>query len=324
MNAPAPIISAIVVSYNTAALTLRCLDALFADLGTMPAEVLVVDNGSTDASVSEVRSRFPQAIVLENGANLGFGAANNIAMKQATGKYLLLINSDAFVRPGAIAAMVARAQADPQLAVIGPRIVCTDGSLQLSCFRFTTPARAWMENLWLSQLFSGSKSLGDYRRWPHDRERIVDFVIGACMLVRADAYRQVGGFDENFFMYSEESDWQWRMKRAGWMVAFTPAASVEHIGGASGIGEKARINRHFFESLDLYTRKHHGIFGLISLRAAMAVGCTIRTVLWAGAWIASPRRRRAAAAKIKLLSWLVVRQTTCWTTPLASPNIKVR
>ncbi|MEI8195591.1 MAG: hypothetical protein WCI73_06760, partial [Phycisphaerae bacterium] len=101
--------------------------------------------------------------------------------------------------------------------------------------------------------------------------------------------------------------------KAGWKVGFTPAATVVHVGGASGIGEKARINRHFFDSLDQYVRKHHGVLGLLSLRLAMAVGCTVRTILWAATYVTFPRRRAAAAAKTRLLSWLVLRQTTCWT-----------
>ena len=112
--------------------------------------------------------------------------------------------------------------------------------MQLSCFRFPTPRQAWVENLWVSALFPEHPVLGDYRRWAHDSERQVDWIVGACMLVRREVVEQVGGFDEAFFLYAEETDWQRRMRDGGWEIAFTPAAEVTHLGGASGASEQAR------------------------------------------------------------------------------------
>lgn len=307
-----PVVSVVLVSYNTREMTLRSLEALYADLGEMPAEVFVVDNASADGSAAAVRERFPQIKVIENPTNAGFGAANNIAMREAAGRYILLLNTDAFVTPGAVAALVRYLDEHPKVGVIGPRLSNGDGSLQVSCYPFPTPLRAWVENLWLAKLAPNHRVLGDYRRWAHDQERNVDWVVGACMLVRRTTYEQVGGFDERFFMYAEEADWQRRMRDAGWEVAFTPAAEVTHLGGASGAAEKPRINRHFFESLDYYELKHHGKAGLVALRLAMAVGCLGRALGWAGVYLLSRKRRPVASAKVRLMSWLVVRQTTHW------------
>jgi GT2 family glycosyltransferase len=113
-------------------------------------------------------------------------------------------------------------------------------------------------------------------------------------------------------MYAEETDWQRRIRDAGWEIAFTPAVQVTHLGGASGAKEKARVNRHFFESLDRYEFKHHGATGLVLLRAAMVVGCLLRGVLWSVALVVSPARRSIAAAKIRKNFGLVVRQLTQW------------
>jgi GT2 family glycosyltransferase len=135
------------------------------------------------------------------------------------------------------------------------------------------------------------------------------------MLVRRAAFEQVGGFDERFHMYAEETDWQKRMRSIGWRIRFTPAARVTHLGGASGAAEKARISRSFFDSLDYYELKHHGRAGLISLRLAMAVGCGLRAVAWALVLALSPRRRAVARAKAALQSWLFVRQLTHWRLP---------
>lgn len=313
--APRPIISVIIVSYNTRAMTLDCLRALYDDLRASgledKAEVLVVDNASRDNSVEAIREAFPRVKLIENRENTGFGAANNQAMRQAQGDFFLLLNSDAFPLPGAIHALHEYSCGHPEAAVVGPRLQNADGSLQRSCFRFPSPSRAWLENLWISSLLSRVPALDDYGAWTHDDEREVDFLVGACMMVRREAYAQVGGFDEDFFMYSEETDWQRRMKDAGWKIVFVPNACVTHLGGASGANEKARVNNHFFQSLDRYERKHHGLRGLVSLRLAMVVGCFLRLGLWS-AMLVMPRRREVARSKTRLHSWLLLRQLTNW------------
>jgi GT2 family glycosyltransferase len=223
-------------------------------------------------------------------------------MERARGEFFLLLNSDAFPEPDAIRVLLEFMRATPRAGVAGPRTLNGDGSLQVSCYRLPSPAQAWLENLWLS---SG------YNRWAHDEQRTVGFVIGACMLVRRKTVEEVGGFDEQFFMYSEEADWQRRMHDQGWDVFLVPEARVVHLGGASGAHDRARINRYFFESVDRYARKHHGFVGLVALRAAMTVGCFLRACLWTANAI-RPSQRDKALAKVRLHSWLVVRQLTHW------------
>ena len=297
-----PVVSAIVVSFNTRAMTLECLDSLTAALTGLPAEIVVVDNDSEDDSVAAIAASFPGVQVICNDRNTGFGAANNRGMKVARGEFFLLLNSDAFPEPEAIHELVEFLSENSRAGVVGPRTLNADGTLQVSCYRLPSPFHAWLENLWLS---SG------YSRWPHDRRREVEFVIGACMLVRGAAVEEVGGFDEGFFMYSEEADWERRMRDRGWSIHFIPEARVKHLGGASGANDPARINRHFFESLDHYTRKHHGWLGLLSLRSAMVVGCALRAVLWSVASLL-PQKRSRAISKVRLHSWLVRRQAFHW------------
>jgi hypothetical protein len=306
-----PLVSVIVVSYNTRAMTLECLRTVYAQLEGTAAEVIVVDNASTDGSADAVRQAFPAARLIASLRNLGFGAGNNLGFREARGKYFLLLNTDAFPRPGSIAALVEYLEAHAEAGVIGPRLLNKNETLQRSCFPFPTPGRAWLENLWLSALLSRHPVFGDYRKWPHDSDREVDWVIGACLLVRRKVYEQVGGFDERFFMYAEETDWQARIRQAGWKIAFTPAGEVVHLGGASGKDDAVKINRHFFDSLDMYERKHHGLPGLVALRAAMAVGCFLRFWLWLAAAL-SPRRRAVAVRKLKFHAWLTWRQMTLW------------
>ncbi|MDP9173949.1 MAG: glycosyltransferase family 2 protein [Planctomycetota bacterium] len=310
-----PIISAILVNYNTREMTVRCLESVVADLAGIPSEIIVVDNGSSDGSAEFIAGAAPYAKLIISEKNAGFGAGNNLAMREARGDYFLLINTDAFPKPGASAALLQYLQGNPKVGVVGPKLLNADGSNQQSCFRFPTPLRSWMENLWISAAMKRYPAIDDYRFWGHDSQRMVDFVIGACLLVRRSVYEQVGGFDEKFFMYAEESDWMYRMQKAGWQTAFIPTAFVTHLGGASGAADRPKINKFFFESLDYYELKHHGMLGLLSLRAAMAIGCSIRAALWTAVMFVSKRRRELARSKAKLLAWLVFRQSTYWRLP---------
>jgi GT2 family glycosyltransferase len=269
-----------------------------------------VDNASTDGSPHAISQAFPEVHVIRNDRNVGFGSANNQAMRVAHGEYFLLLNSDAYLLPQAIEKLVAFLRSHPQAGVVGSRLLNANGSLQQSCHHFPSPKRAWIENLWISSLLPNHPGLEDYRNWAHDRERFVDFVSGACMLVRRTTYEEVGGFDEMFFMYAEETDWQRRMRSKGWLTGFTPAAKAIHLGGASG--GVSVIRRRVFESLDRYQCKHHGFSGLLSLRLAMATGNLLRTGAWAFLLLARPARRRQTLAKLKLSTWLLLRQTTHW------------
>ena len=269
-----------------------------------------MDNASTDGSAPAIGQAFPQVHVIRNDRNAGFSSANNQAMRIATGEYFLLLNSDAYLHPGAIEKLVEFLQVHREAGVVGPRLLNADGSLQPSCHRFPSPGRAWIENLRLSALLPNHPALEDYRRWDHGRERIVYFVSGACMLVRRAAYEQVGGFDEMFFMYAEETDWQRRMGSKGWLTGFTPLAEATHLGGASG--GPPSIRRRVFDSLDRYQYKHHGLSGLLSLRLAMATGNFLRAGIWAIIVLTWPPRRREALGKLKLATWLFLRQATHW------------
>jgi GT2 family glycosyltransferase len=309
---PHPTVSVVIISYNTRQMTLDCLRTLYADLGDLSAEVFLVDNASGDGSAAAVRASYPAVRLIENAVNVGFGAANNQAMRLASGQFIMLLNSDAFLKPGATRALLQYLNDQAAVGVVGPKLLNVDNSVQQSCYRFPSPGQCWRENLWISALFGDHPALGDYHHWAHDRDRDVEWIVGACMMLRREVFEKVGGFDERFFMYAEETDWQRRIRDAGWAIAFTPSAQVTHLGGASGAKEKARVNRHFFESLDHYERKHHGMLGLFSLRAAMVLGCFVRSVGWAVVLVLVPARRQAAKAKVRMHSWLAIRQMTSW------------
>jgi len=309
---PQPVVSAVIVSFNTREMTLDCLHALTKSQFNGTMEIFVVDNNSKDGSVEAIRDTFPAVRVITNSQNVGFGAANNQAMRLAMGDYILLLNSDAFVKQDAVASLLNCLRGHPDAGVVGPRLLNDDGSMQRSCFRFPSPGQAWRENLWISRCFGPHSTLGDLQTWAHDQEREVDWVVGACMLVRRTVWERIRGFDERFFLYGEETDWQRRIRDAGWKIVFCPDAIVTHLGGTSGESNRPARDRHFFDGVDHYVRKHHGLIGLVSLRCAMIAGCGMRFMLWLAVWIASAFTRSKAVAKMRLHLWLVGRQMFHW------------
>jgi GT2 family glycosyltransferase len=221
-------VSVVVVSFNSALWIERCLESVRGN------ETIVVDHGSEDQTLEIVRSRFPDARVIEE-ENSGMGGGNNTGMRLASGRYFLLLNSDAWAVGDAVEQLAAFADEHPQAAVVGPRLLNPDGSLQRSARAFPTLWRLATEYLFLRKLAPRSRLLNRFYEgdFDHDQAREVDWLFGACLLVRRDAADEVGLFDEDFFMFSEETDWCYRFRQAGWKVVFTPDAEFTHVGGAT-------------------------------------------------------------------------------------------
>ncbi len=304
---PSPLLSVVIVSFNTREMTLRCLRSLYADIEGLESEVWVVDNASHDGSVEAIRQAFPDVKLIASERNLGFGAANNRALEQACGRFFLLLNSDAFPLLGAIATLLKYLEERPEVGAVGPRLLNGDGSLQPSCWKFPSPPRAWAEAVGLAALLPDHPVFGDYFRWAHDSERHVDFVIGACVLLRREVYEAVGGFDESFFLYAEETDWMKRMHEAGWPIAFVPQARVTHLGGASS-GSKPGLNPLFFEGQDRFIAKHFGPRGLWLFRRANFVRALLRVGAFAArSLVARGEGKSRARLKMRQAVWLVRR-----------------
>jgi GT2 family glycosyltransferase len=289
-----PTLSIIIVSYNTREYLRGCLGSLSAQ--DIDAEIIVVDNGSADGSVDMARREFPHVRLSETGANLGFARANNLGIAGSSGEYVLLLNSDTVARPGALTALTGFLDAHPDAAAVGPRLLNADGSRQLACYRFPGPGRAFRDQLGVTALFANHPRWGDYRRWRHDSVRAVDFVIGAALLVRRAVIDQIGLLDEGFFMYAEETDWCYRMQKAGWRVYFTPDAEVVHYGGGSGKAMSDRVFAEFSGSQSRFYRKHYGLWGALALRLSLIAGAILRIPVYAAlALVGGPRRQKARA-----------------------------
>jgi N-acetylglucosaminyl-diphospho-decaprenol L-rhamnosyltransferase len=221
-------VSVVVVTWNAAGHIERCLDSV------RGYETVVVDNGSSDGTPALVRERFPDVRVIEQ-ENVGMGGGNNTGMRVAGGRYSLLLNSDAWVVGDGLERLVAFADAHPRAAVVGPRLSNPDGTLQRSVRGDPTLWRLATEYLFLRKLAPRTQAFNAFYGggFDYSRAAVVESLFGAALLVRRDAVEEVGMFDESFFMFSEETDWLYRFRQAGWEVWFTPAAEVVHLGAAS-------------------------------------------------------------------------------------------
>jgi N-acetylglucosaminyl-diphospho-decaprenol L-rhamnosyltransferase len=245
-----PDVSVVVVTWNALPWLEQCLESVSG------REVVVVDHGSTDGTVAFVRERFPDVRVIEQ-ENKGMGGGNNAGMRAADGRYFFLLNSDAWVVDDGLRRLIDFADAHPEAAVVGPKLLNTDGTLQRSVRGEPTLWRLATEYLFIRKLAPGSKRLNPLYRgdFDHDTVAEVDWLFGPALLVRREAADAVGLFDEDFFMFSEEVDWMTRFRRAGWSVMFFPDAEVVHVGGASHGG------RMYVENLRGHLRwfaKHRG------------------------------------------------------------------
>lgn len=265
-------LSVVVVSWNVRDLLLRCLATVFAEADTgLSLEVFVVDNASTDGTAEAVKRQFHLAKVIANERNVGFVRANNQALGLCAGRHVLLLNPDTEVLPGALAHLVATADADPSLGAVGPMLLFADGTVQSSRRRFPTLGTAIVESTVLQRFFGNAALVRRFyvadRR--DDEEQDVDWLVGACLLARRRAMEQVGTLDERFFMYSEEVDWCYRLRQAGWRVRYTPAARVVHHEARSS--EQAPVTRHFYfhDSRCRYFAKYQGPLAGWTLRLAV-------------------------------------------------------
>jgi GT2 family glycosyltransferase len=273
-----PDVSVVIVSFNTRDLLVQCIETLIAQAGALSYEIIVVDNASRDGSADRVAERFPQAVLIRSAVNLGFAAANNLGFKSARGRYLVLLNSDAFVQPGALERAVRAMDADPSIGLGGARLIGRDGEWQPSARMFPSLINDFLTLSGLSARFPRSRFFGRFdRTWadpmvPAD----VDWVPGAFSIMPRALLDSVGPFDDSFFLYYEEVDLCRRVRAAGLRVRYWPDVVVIHIGGESSrthddlamsaAGKGAQLTLWRMRSGLLYYRKHHGWLGAWSAR----------------------------------------------------------
>lgn len=289
-----PDLSVVIVSWNTRELLSQCLQSVYETADGVTIKVLVVDNGSADGSAEMVLREFPLVRLIENAENVGFARANNQAMAVSHGRYVLLLNSDTVVRPGAFQTMCHFMDQHPEAGIVGAKLLNPDGSFQASYMDFPTLTG---EVLLLTKLFRLFHSLCFPSHSLAESQEIseADWVSGACLMIRREALERVGGLDEDYFMYSEEVDWCWRVKQAGWRVFYTPDAEIVHWGGQS----MGRIPLHkrtrVYRGKVLFFRKRRGHGYATFFRLVLLLSAVLKIGMWIPALVVPSKRIRAQA-----------------------------
>jgi N-acetylglucosaminyl-diphospho-decaprenol L-rhamnosyltransferase len=261
-------VSVIIVSFNTAHLLSDAVGKVKASASTdLSAECIFVDNASSDDSVALIKREFPNDPLIINTTNVGFGRANNQALALAKGRYVLLLNTDAFVAPDTLRKTIAYMDANPKCGILGVRLEGRDGELQPCARYFPTPFNQFLQRTGLYKVFKSVRMVDDMT-WDHASVRHCDWVVGCYYMVRREVIDKVGLFDPRYFLYFEEVDHCYAAKGAGWDVVFYPDTTVVHLGGesAKSSGEITKAGRQLsalqIESELLYFRKNHGLRGV--------------------------------------------------------------
>jgi GT2 family glycosyltransferase len=307
---PAPDLSIIIVNWNVRELLRGCLRSVVRDQESgmltpdpclLTTEVIVIDNASSDGSAAMVAAEFPAVRLVTNGENRGFTGGNNQGINLARGRYVFFLNPDTIVAEGALASMVSYLDEHMDVGVVGPQLCYGDGSLQSSRRRFPTFATAlfestpfawhWPANPWARWYRMEDQKAGDRGQKSEDKGQEVDWLVGAALMTRWTVLEQVGGFDEGYFMYSEELDWCRRVKPAGWRIVYLPVAQIIHYEGKSS--EQAATARHirFQTSKIRYFRKFHGPRAAGFLRAFILGAFAVEWGLEAMKWLLGSKRQ---------------------------------
>jgi hypothetical protein len=281
--------------------------------------VIVVDNASRDSSVETLRTRYPSVELITNPTNVGFARANNQALPSMRGRYMLLLNTDAFVSTDTLAKTVDFMETHPRCGVLGVKLVGCDGTLQPSCRYFPTPWNVFLASTGLNRFFPGTRLVDDMS-WDHTTVRECDWVPGCYYLVRREVIERVGFFDPRYFLYYEEVDHRRAVRRAGWNVVYYPFTQVVHIGGESAASEGPltpsgrQISMFQMESELLYFRKQYGISGVFAAVFLATVGDVMKACNglvrgWDTAQAAQVLRHAIAVLKVLVDTGLASRPT---------------
>jgi len=271
--APDPDCSVVIVNYYSEALLRACLESLPSSAEPLSFEVIVVDNSGT-ARASGVLDAWPNARLIEAGGNVGFARACNLGLAAARGRHLLLLNPDTVAHPEAVAILSRYLDASPEAGAVAARLRNADGSLQYSCRRFPRPFSIFFGRYaLLTRLFPGNPVSSDYLYldWDHASPRPVDWVSGACVMVRREVFERVGGLDGGYFLFVEDMDWCRRIREAGHEVVYVPQAQVTHRIGASRGPVPAWVTWERHRSMLRYVRKHFGWPSPLVMLAALGL-----------------------------------------------------
>lgn len=292
-----PDVSIVIVNYNTRQLTAQCMNSIVANEPKANLEIVVVDNASSDQSADWLEARYPHINLVRSSKNLGVAGGNNLGIRAGRGRYVLLLNSDTLVLPGMIDRVVEFLDAHPEVAGVGGNLINPDGTFQAGFVDFPSLSQEFLIVTRLGQLL---------RPWypahgPFPEPREVDWMSTAFMLFRQRAVAQVGFVDERYFMYSDETDLQYRLKQAGWKICYLPDLNTVHLGGRSSTPWRRRSMVYRGKLLFFY--KHYGPLPTAILRLLFAIVSALKVPVWLIVSLLPGRRNRA---RHELASFLAI------------------
>lgn len=299
-------LSIVIVNWNTRRLLEKCLETIYCQDQGVKLDVIVLDNASLDHSAEMVRQKFPQVRLIENTVNMGFARANNLGFRMMNSRYVLLLNSDTEVLAGALRAMTTFLDEHSNVGVVSPLVLNPDGSRQPSYWHgFPSIQFALADCFYLWKLLPNISANHSH---PKGKTLSVDHVLGACMMVRKEVVDQVGGMDESYFLFLEETDWCYRIKKAGWGIHVLPDARIIHIGRQSVNQDPSRTLQEKYRNYVRFYRKiqSQSRIRITFLKAVIAFACLLRIGLW-GIRYCSQRDRELAARQCRGY-WMVLKQ----------------
>lgn len=253
------LISIVIVNWNTRDLLLGCLESIYENIKGVDFEVVVVDNASSDGSAEAAGSHFPQATLIPSRENLGFARGNNLALREARGEWVMLLNPDTVISPGSVEKMLEFMREHPEVGIVGPMLSGRDGRAQVSSFGlFPSPVEAMFRAVRIWKWAPKSKAAKKFMPQPNAEGSwvYVEHLLGACMFMRREVIEQIGGFDEGFFLFLEETDLCFRARREGWKLAYFTGADIIHLGEQSMQNILHRTGGLYIRSYNRYCRKH--------------------------------------------------------------------
>jgi len=294
-------ISIVIVVWNAKKYVIECLDSLKEYLGDICAEVIIVDNASTDGSPELVAERYPEFKLIRNTENLGFAKANNIGIAQSSGEYLCLVNSDVKFTDDCFSPMLRYLAENPGVAMIGPKMLTANGEARRSTMRFPTIWNSFTRAIALDLVFRRSSLFGGQLMSDFDHQRTipVEVLNGWFVLIRRSALERVGLLDPQFFMYGEDVDWCYRFRKAGQEIVFFAGAGAIHYGGASAAGAPLRFQLEMYRANLQYWRKHHSRIAQQLYLVSLAIYDAGRVFGLACSYPCLPGQRPSIGFKIK-------------------------
>lgn len=286
-------VSVIVVAWNVKKLLDECLESVFAQTSGINFEVIYVDNNSLDGSTAMVKEKYPAVTIIQNSQNLGFIKANNQGIRIAKGRYVLLLNSDTLVLDNAIEKIVRFADKHPEAAVVGGKVLNPNRTLQRNCLAIPSVLHIFFAATWLYKI--APRIAGERLDWwNYDEVREVDAIVGCFSLVRRTAFEQVGLMDEDYFVYTDDTDWCYRFKIAGWKILFTPEPQIIHYGAQTTKKAADKFVLQLHGSQLQFMQKYAGSIGFFLSRILTAFYFFVRIPYWLLYGIMKPIDRKRA------------------------------